>query len=80
MGARRRTLSHVLGSTSIFMVAVNSMLAGTLGALVADASGAGVALVTVCGVLAGLFYLGVMLEVGRRSFASAPSEVRFPST
>jgi hypothetical protein len=80
MGARRRTLSHVLGSTSIFMVAVNSMLAGTLGALVADASGAGVALVTVCGVLAGLAYLGVMLEVGRRSFASAPPEVRFPST
>lgn len=80
MGARRRTLSHVLGSTSIFMVAVNSMLAGTLGALVAAASGAGVALVTVCGVLAGLAYLGVMLEVGRRSFASAPREVRFPST
>ena len=80
MGARRGQLSHVLGSTSIFMVAVNSMLAGTLGALVADAAGAPVAGVSLVGVLAGLAYLGVMLEVGRRSFGSAPTEVRFPST
>jgi hypothetical protein len=80
MGARRGMLSHVLGSTSIFMVAVYSMLAGTLAALVTDAAGGGVVLVTVLGLLAGMAYLGAMLEVGRRSFGSAPTEVIFPST
>ena len=80
MGARRGQLSHVLGSTSIFMVTVNAILAGTLGALVADAAGAGTGLVSVLGVVAGVAYLGVMLEVGRRSFGSGPTEVRFPST
>ena len=80
MGARRHMLSHILGSTTVFMVAVNSILAGTLGALVADASGANVVAVSVVGVLAGLAYLAVMLEVGRRSFGGSPAEVRFPST
>lgn len=79
MGARRPLLTHVLGSTSMFMTVVNSILAGTLGALITDASGGGTALVSVLGVVAGLGYLGAMLLVGQRSFGTGPSEVRFPT-
>ena len=38
MGMRRSTVSHVLGSTSMFINIVNAIVAGTLGALIADAA------------------------------------------
>ena len=38
MGMRRSTVSHVFGSTSMFMNIVNAMVAGALGALIADAA------------------------------------------
>lgn len=79
MGIRRGVLSHVLASTSMFMNVVNTIVAGTLGALVADAAGADVAATTVAGVVTGSAYLAVMLEVGRRTFSRAPGEPRFPS-
>ena len=43
MGWPRSTLSHVAGSTSIFLTVVNAIVAGTLGALVTDAAGRRVA-------------------------------------
>ena len=38
----RSTLSHVAGSTGVFIIVDNSIVAGILGSLVTDASGAGV--------------------------------------
>ncbi|NNM47374.1 hypothetical protein [Knoellia koreensis] len=79
MGWRRSVFSHVAASTSIFLAAVNSIVAGTLGALVADAVGGSTPVVALAGVLAGLAYLAVMLDWGRRTFAAVPWEPRFPS-
>ena len=61
------------------MAVVNSIVAGTLGALVTNAAGGPVAAVTLVGVAAGLAYLGVMMEIGRRSFGAGPPEARFPT-
>ena len=79
MGYPRATVSQVVGSTSMFMVVVNAIVAGTLGALVANVAGAPVALVSVLGSAAGLGYLGLMLEIGRRSVGDGPTDVRFPT-
>jgi len=79
MGAERRRLSHVVGSTSMFMAIVNTIVAGTLGALIADAAGTGPAVVAVIGAVTGLAYLGVTLAVARRSFGRPFIEARFPS-
>ena len=79
MGARRSTLSHVLASTAMFMNVVNAIVAGTLGALIAAVSGASAAGVAVVGTVAGLAYLGAMLEVGRRTFGGPPGSPRFPA-
>ena len=69
MGLRRSTLSHVVGSTSMFVNVVNALVAGTLGALVTAAAGAGPAVTAVVGTLTGVVYLGAWLEYGRRTFA-----------
>jgi hypothetical protein len=79
MGLPRSTLSHVVGSTAFFMATVNSIVAGTLGALVAHIAGASTAVVSVLGTLVGVAYLLVMLEIGRRSFGGGPKDVRFPT-
>ncbi|MFC8501642.1 hypothetical protein ACFUC1_04740 [Pedococcus sp. NPDC057267] len=72
MGSRRSTFSHVVASTVMFMNAVNTMVAGTLGALVAYAVGAGTVGTTVAGVLAAVAHLGAMVEWGRRTFGVDP--------
>jgi hypothetical protein len=72
LGLHRSTFLHVVGSTAMFMNAVNTIVAGTLGALVADAAGASTAAVVVLGAIAGLSYLAVMVEAGRRRFACVP--------
>jgi hypothetical protein len=79
MGLPRTTVSQVVGSTALFLVVVNSIVAGTLGALIAHAAGAPVALVSVLGPAAGLGYLGLMLEIARRSVGSGPTDVRSPT-
>ena len=79
MGLPRTTLSQVVGSTALFVVVVNSIVAGTLGALVANVAGAPVALVSVLGSATGLGYLGVMLEIARRSVGNGPTDVHFPT-
>jgi hypothetical protein len=79
MGAQRHIVSHAVGSTSMFMMILNSMVAGTLGALVASASGAGQAAVAVIGTGAGLTHLAVCLGVARRSFGRPRADARFPS-
>lgn len=79
MGHDRHVVSHVVGSTSLFMTITNTIIAGTLGALIADVSGGGPAAVSIIGVIAGLGYLAAMLEIGRRSFGRDRVDARFPS-
>jgi hypothetical protein len=79
MGWPRSTLSHVAGSTSIFLTVVNAIVAGTLGALVANAAGAASAVVVVTGLACGLGYVGGQLVIGQRSFATPRQESHFPS-
>ena len=80
LGTGRRTFAHVVGSTSMFVTVVNTLVAGTLGALVASAAGAATALVVTLGVLSAAVYFGVMLQVSRRSFEQPRLAARFPSS
>jgi hypothetical protein len=79
MGWPRSTFSHVLASTSVFMLALNSMVAGTLAALIAHAAGAGTAVVVVAGVAVGLGHVATMVAVGNRTFSTPKQPPRFPS-
>ena len=79
MGWPRSTFSHVLASTSVFMLALNSMVAGTLAALVAHAAGAGTPVVVVAGVAVGLGHVATMVTVGNRTFSRPKQPPRFPS-
>jgi hypothetical protein len=84
MGVKRSLASHVFGSTAMFVNMVNAIVAGALGALIAHSFGAGSAVVAVTGAIAGLAYLGMAIERGRRMFAgpirSVNSSARFPTT
>ena len=62
----------------MFMTIVNTTVAGTLGALIADAAGAGPAPVAVIGTIGGLAFLAATMEVARRSFGGPPVDARFP--
>ena len=79
VGQRRSLPLHVMGSTSFFLMTVNAIVAGSLGALVASAADAGTAVVSVVGVLAGLVYLVGHLVVGRRVFKDKPLNPLFPT-
>jgi hypothetical protein len=61
------------------MATVNSIVAGTLGALIAHIAGGSTPVVSVVGALVGVAYLGVMLEIGRRTVGSGPKDIRFPT-
>jgi hypothetical protein len=78
MGMPRSMVSHVVGSTSFFVGIVNSIVAGALGALIADAAGGGSAVVAVVGPLSGLGYFGIGLLLSSRAFSAGPPDVRFP--
>lgn len=79
MGTPRSVLSHVVGSTSMFINMVNTITAGALGALVTAASGGSPAVISVVGVSCAVPYLLVTLEVGRRSFTAIAVPPRYPS-
>jgi hypothetical protein len=79
LGMDRHLTSHVIGSTSMFINMVNTIIAGALGALIANAAGGGPAAVSVIGTVSGLAYLAATLEVFRRSFRRSPIEARFPT-
>jgi hypothetical protein len=75
----RPVASHNLGSTTMFLNIVNTMVAGTLGALVSDAAGARPTVVVIVGTVSGLSYLAATFEAARRTFARPPIDARFPS-
>ncbi len=79
MGMRRSTISHVVGSTSMFINIVNAIVAGTLGALIGDAATGDPLTTSLAGVVAGVTYLTLIFEGARRSFAQPPLAARFPT-
>ena len=78
LGQRRAGLGHVVGSTNFFVGAVNAIVAGTLGALIANAAGAPTWIVSVVGAACGIGYLAAQVEYGRRTFGRATLEALFP--
>jgi len=79
LGTPRHPVAQVIGGTNIFMTAVNTIVAGTLGALIAGAAGWSPALVTVTGLAVAVGYFVVMLDLARRSFRVSPLPSKFPS-
>ena len=79
MGMRRSTISHVMGSTSMFINIVNAIVAGTLGALIGDAAVGDPVATSLFGIVAGVAYLATIVELARRSFAQLPMDARFPT-
>lgn len=75
----RPAVSHRLGSTTMFVNIVNTMVAGTLGALISNAAGAGPTVVAIVGTISGLAYLAATIEAARRTFARPPIDAHFPS-
>jgi hypothetical protein len=78
-GTPRSLLRHIVGSTSFFMHTVNTIVAGSLGAVITNAAGGSPALITVVGVVAGLAHLGVAMFVSQRAFATPKVTPLFPS-
>jgi hypothetical protein len=70
LGRPRSTLSHVAGSTVMFVHVVNTLVAGALAGLVADAAGLGPGAVAAVVGVAALGHLAAALTVGRRTFGS----------
>jgi hypothetical protein len=79
LGRSRSMPLHVIGSTAFFLMVVNALVAGTFGALVADAAGSAAWLVALCGVAAGSLYVLGHMELARRVFGGAQRDVRFPT-
>jgi hypothetical protein len=79
MGIPRSTVSHVLGSTSMFIHIVNAIVAGALGSLIADAFLGEAWVTAMAGLVAGMAYLVLVVEAARRSFARPPIDARFPT-
>jgi len=79
MGMPRSTLSHIMGSTSMFINIVNAIVAGALGALIGDAAAGDPLVASLAGIAVGLIYLAIIVEAARRSFAQPPLDARFPT-
>jgi hypothetical protein len=75
----RPVVSHRLGSTTMFVNMVNAMVAGALGALIADAAGAQPTVVAIVGTISGLAYLAATIEAARRTLARPRVASHFPS-
>lgn len=79
LGSRRPMLVHIVGSTTFFVIVVNALVAGALGALVGALVSTASWAMAVCGVGAGLVWLWIEIEISRRLFGRPLSDVRFPS-
>ena len=78
MGLPRSAVNHVIGSTSMFIHIVNAIVAGALGALIADAAGGAALATSLAGVVAGVGYLALIVAAAQRSFIR-PLDARFPT-
>jgi len=79
LGFRRSRVTHVAGSTGVFLASVNTLVAGTLGALVTNAGVDSTALVVAVGTVVAFGYLGCFLAIGRRTFGALRTDSRFPT-
>jgi hypothetical protein len=79
MGRRRSMASHIVGSTSMFVNAVNAIVAGALGGLIAYAADGPAWLISIVGGFSCLGYLGASIGIGRRTFRVLNADIRFPS-
>jgi hypothetical protein len=80
MGTPRSVASQVLGSTGMFLNAVNAIVAGILAALVAAAADAPVWLIASVGTAAALVYLDAAVAIFGRMFSgdTLPSHFQSP--
>ena len=78
LGRPRNVVLHVVASTSFFLMVVNAIVAGTLGALVASTAGAGGGIMAVVGCASAIVYIAGHLEVSRRAIGPRDRDVRFP--
>jgi hypothetical protein len=78
MGRRRRNASHIVGSTSFFLIVVNTIVAGSLGGLVAYVAGAPITGIAVSGSITAVLYFAAWVYVGARTFATL-LQPRFPT-
>jgi hypothetical protein len=78
---RRSELSQLIGSTMIFIIAVNSSMIGLLAAAIATASGASLVWCIVIGAVAAVAFSGGSVAHGQRNFLSVWKhyEPKFPS-
>jgi len=80
LGRQRHTVLQIVASTLIFVTVVNTLVAGTLTALIASASGTPTPATVIISVVAAVGYLAVQLEISRRLYAvHRDADVRFPS-
>ncbi|WP_404391167.1 hypothetical protein [Humibacillus xanthopallidus] len=79
LGRPRNVVLHIVGSTSIFLMVVNALVAGTLGALIASAAGAGAAVVSVVGAVLAVAYGLSHLLIVRSMFRGQEPDERFPT-
>ena len=79
MGSRRSMFSHVVGSTAMFINVVNAIVAGTLGALIAEAADAPAGLIAIVGAVCCLSFVGGGVAAGRRRFGRDTHQPRFPT-
>jgi hypothetical protein len=78
MGTPRSMLSHVAGSTAMFINVTNAIVAGILGALVSNAAGATSLVTAVVGSAAGLLYFAAVVQISRRAIGHRPP-AHFPT-
>ncbi len=63
----------------MFIHIVNAIVAGALGALIADAAWCEAWATALAGLVAGVAFLALVVEMSRRSFSRPPLETRFPT-
>lgn len=79
LGSRRPMLVHIVGSTTFFVIVVNTLMAGALGALVGALVSTVGWVAAGSGVAAGLLWFGIQLAIARRLFGLPMRDVRFPT-
>lgn len=79
LGSRRPMIVHIVGSTTFFVIVVNTLMAGALGALVGALVSSAGWVTAGSGILAGLAWFAMQLAVARRLFGLPMEDVRFPS-
>ncbi len=79
MGTRRSGYSHAIASTGMFIDVVNAIVAGTLGALIAEAADAPAWLIAVVGTVCGVSFLWGGVVIARRRFEGRAYQSRFPT-